>query len=105
MWNSRRTIVDVFATIFLLSFSKLSLTLLLPLYPSKVRNIKLTGISSTITLHSFTDAHVNFVSKEHLPFTVIAMALFIFVLIPLVLLLALYPFQWFRSLLFKCLPK
>ena len=104
-WNSGRTIVDAFATFFLLSFSKLSLMLLLPLYPSAVHNLKLTDLSPTVTIHSYTDPSVSFVNKEHLPFAAISIVLFLFTIFPPVLLLALYPFQRFRCLLFKCLPK
>ena len=81
--------------------------LLLPLYPFAVHSLKLSDLSPTVTIHSITDAiaSVNFVSKEHLPFAALALTLFLFALLPPVLLLALYPFQSFRSLLFKCLPK
>ena len=104
-WNSGRTVIDAFATFFLISFSKLSLVLLIPLYPQGVNNLNLTDLSLTVALHSYTDASVNFVTKEHLPFAVISIAIFIFLLLPPVLLLAFYPFQKFRSVLFKCLPK
>ena len=104
-WNSGRTIVGAFATFFLLSFSKLSLVLLIPLYPYAVHNLKLSDLSLKVALHSYTDARVRFVSKEHLPFVAISIALFLFTVFPPVVLLALYPFQKFRYLLFKCLPK
>ena len=104
-WNSGRTVIDAFATFFLISFSKLSLVLLIPLYSQGVHNLNLTDLSLTVALHSYTDASVNFATKEHLPFAVISIAIFIFLLLPPVLLLAFYPFQKFRSILFKCLPK
>ena len=104
-WNSGRTVVDAFATFFLLSFTKLSLVLLIPLYPYAIRNLNLSDRSSKIDFHSYTDARFSFVSKEHLPFVAISIALFLFTVFPPVLLLALYPFQTFRDLLFKCLPK
>ena len=104
-WNSGRTVIDAFATFFLLSFSKLSLMLLLPLYPLPIRNVNITDLSPTITTQSYTDPSVNFISKEHLPFAAISIALFLFTLLPPVMLLALYPYQRCRSLLFKFLPK
>ena len=104
-WNSGRTVIDAFATFFLISFSKLSLVLLIPLYPQGVHNLNLTDLSLTVAFHSYTDTSVNFVTKEHLPFAVISIAIFIFLLLPPVLLLAFYPFQKFRSILFKFLPK
>ena len=104
-WNSGRTVIDAFATFFLLSFSKLSLVLLLPLYPFAVHNLKLSDLSLNVAFHSYTDTGVSFVSKEHLPFVAISITLFLFTVFPPVVLLALYPFQKFRHLLFKCLPK
>ena len=79
--------------------------LLLPLYPLTICNVNITDLSPTVTTQSYTDPSVNFISKEHLPFAAISIALFLFTIFPPVLLLALYPFQRFRSLLFKCLPK
>ena len=69
------------------------------LLPFAVHNLKLSDLLPTVIIHSFTDASVNFVSKEHLPFAAIAIALFLFALLPPVVVLALYPFQRFRSLL------
>ena len=104
-WNSSRTVVDAFATFFLLLFSKVTLILLLPLYPYRIYNLNNVDLSSSVTYTSLTDPRVNFVSKEHLPFAIISIAIFLFTVLPLVVLLALYPIQSFRSLLFKCLPK
>ena len=103
-WNSGRSIVDAFATFFLLAFSKVTLMLLLPLYPLRVQNLNYTDLSSSITVHSFTDPSVEFISKEHLPYAAISVVVFLLAILSPVLLLALYPFQCFRSLLFKFLP-
>ena len=104
-WNSSRTIVDAFATFFLLSFSKVTLILLLPLYPLRIYNLNNVDLSSSVTTHSFTDPSVDFISKEHLPFVSVSIVIFLFTVLLPVVLLALYPIQAFRSLLFKCLPK
>ena len=104
-WNSNRTVVDAFATFFLLSFSKVSSMLLLQLFPLIRYNLNSFDLSSSLTIHSFTDPSVDFVSKEHLPFVAISTAIFLFTVLLPVLLLAFYPLQAFRSLLFKCLPK
>ena len=103
-WNSGRTVVDAFATFFLLSFTNLSLTLFLPLYPQKIHNVNFINLSPSVTIQYYTEPSVNF-SKEYLPFAALSIALFLFAVFPPVLLLTLYPFLWFRSLLFKCLPK
>ena len=104
-WNSNRTIVDAFATFFLLSFSKVTLILFVPLYPLRINNLNNINLSSSVTIHSLTDPSVDFISKEHLPFAAVSIVIFLFTVLPIVVLLALYPIQAFRSLLFKCLPK
>ena len=103
-WNSSRTFVDAFATFFLLSFSKVTVTLLFPLYPYRINNVNNNDLSSSITIHSFTDPSVDFVSKEHLPFVAISIMIVLFAVLLPVLLIALYPIRSFRSLLLKCLP-
>ena len=104
-WNSGRTVVDSFATFFLLSFSKMTFMLLLLLSPQAIHNLNFTDLSPTVSIHSYTDLSINFVSKEHLPFAAVSIALFLFDVFLPVVLTALYPIQAFRSLLFKCLPK
>ena len=104
-WNSSRTVVDAFATFFLLSFSKITLILFLPLFPLKVDSLNNIDHSSSFTIHSFLNPRVDFISKEHLLFVVISIAIFLFAVFPLVVLIALYPIEVFRTLLLKCLPK
>ena len=92
--------IDVFATFFLLSYAKLVFTcfrtvsygVTIKAYNSSVRNI----------LHVKSDPSVGYFSREHLPFTIISAAIFLFVLVSIPLLLALYPIGAFRTLLFKC---
>ena len=104
-WNSGRSIVDAFATFFLLAFSKVTLMLLLPLHRLRLQNLNYTDLSSSIKVHSFIDPSVNFISKEHLPYVAISVVVFLLAVLSPVAILALYPFQRFRSLLFKFLPK
>ena len=104
-WNSGRTIVDVFATFFLLAFTKVTLMLLLPLQRLTVHNLNYTDLSSNIKVHSFIDPSVDFISKEQLPYAAISVMVFLLAILSPVVLLVLYPFQRFRSLLFKFLPK
>ena len=104
-WNSGRTVIDAFATFFLLSFSKITLMLLFPLGPLAIHSLNIVDLSPKVTIHSYTEPSVNFVSKEHLPFAAVSIVLFLFGVLPPVVLIALYPIQAFRSLLFRCLPK
>jgi hypothetical protein len=98
-------VVDTFATFFLLSFFKVTLTLLIILNPLKVQSLNNTNISLSVTVHLFTDPNVDFINKEHLSLAAFSILIFLFVVLSPVLFLALYPIQAFRSLLFKCLPK
>ena len=104
-WDSGRTVADTFATFFLLSFSKVTFVLLVPLYSLMLHNLNITDLSPSVTRHPYTDLSIEFISKEHLPFVAVSILLFLFTILPPVLLLVLYPFHRFRSLLFKCLPK
>ena len=104
-WNSGRTVVDAFATFFLLAFFKVTVMLSSPLFPRRIQNLNNTDFSSSIAVHSITDPSVDFTSKEHLPYAIVSIALLLFAVFPPVILLALYPCHAFRSLLFKCLPR
>ena len=97
-WNSGRTVVDAFATFFLLAFSKVTLMLLLPLYPLRIENLDYTDLSSSVTIHSFTDPSVDFLSKEHLPCAAISIVISLLAVLSPVVFLALYPIQCLRSL-------
>ena len=101
-WNSNRTVVDAFATFFLLSYAKLIFILLTPLYPIAVFNINDTTHMSNVIYQLIFDPTVNFFSKHHIPYVVISIIIFVTAILPPVLLLALYPFRTFRTLLFKC---
>ena len=99
-WDAKNTMIDVFATFFLLSYAKLVFTcfrtisygVTINTYNSSIRNI----------LHVKSDPSVGYFSSEHLPFAITSAAIFLFALVPIPLLLALYPIGAFRALLFKC---
>jgi hypothetical protein len=96
-WNSKNTVVDVFATFLLLSYTKLMLQSMATLGYVRIEIANTTN-TTTETVSAF-DPSVEYFGFEHLPFAIIAML--IFVLLP-ALLLALYPIQYFRFLLTKC---
>ena len=110
-WTSGRTVIDTFATFFLLAFSKITLVLLLPLYPLKDHHfsvVNTNGLTPTddacVANHSLSDVSISFISVENLPFVVTSTFIFLFAILPPMLFLALYPIQHFRALLLKCLP-
>ena len=93
------SLIDVFATFFLLSYAKLVFTTFNTLTYGITYNLNNSTLLSTF--HVETDPSIAFFSKEHLPFVIISIALFLVAVIPLTLLLALYPVRGFRSVLFK----
>ena len=97
--DSSRTIIDVFSTFLLLSYTKLLLTSIVILQPSFIQNMN--GLPREFV--TAVDPSIGYFSREHTPFAIVALITFVAgVLLP-ALLLALYPIRKFRSLLFKCL--
>lgn len=97
--NTKNTMIDVFATVFLLSYAKLVFTCLRVL--SYRVTLKINNASIHEIYHVKSDPTVVFFSKEHLPFAIISIAIFFIVLLPMPLLLALFPVPSFRLLVFK----
>lgn len=95
--DSRGTAIDVFATFFLLSYTKLLYT---SLYLLLFINITKNGLPFQAGVA--VDPSIKYFSKEHAPFAVIALLILIGPVIVPVTLLALYPVRSFRSLLERC---
>ena len=97
-WGIRTSVIDAFATFFFLSnvkFLSVSFDLLAP--------VKVYQLSSSndfnYTWRLYFDATIPYFGETHLPYAILAIVtLFVFVFTP-VLLLLLYPFQWFQKLL------
>ena len=94
-WDVRTSIIDSFATFFLLSYVKvLSVTidLLVPVHIHQLgSNRSIFGLYYTPTVRYF--------GNEHLPYAILALIILtIFVCVP-TLILALYPFQFFQVFL------
>ena len=97
-WEIRTSVIDAFATFFLLSnvkFLSVSFDLLIP--------VRVFHLSSSMGFHHslrlYYDATIPYFGETHLPYAILAIVtLFVLVLTPVVLLL-LYPFQWFQKLL------
>ena len=100
--NTRKSIIDTFSTFFLLSFSKILLLVLMPLYPIEAVAINTTTLASSTFYLSALDTNVKFFSKQHMPYVAISILLFLMVILPPILVVALYPVHGFRALLFKC---
>ena len=96
-WDIRTSIVDAFASFFFLSnirFLSVSYDLLIPakvyqLYPHKYN----------YTLGLFYAAHIPYFGKDHLPYSILAILVVIFVVILPTITLFLYPFGLFQRFL------
>lgn len=96
-WNIRSSIMDAYATFFLLSYCKFlsaSFDLLMPTYI-------LSSKTGKQTIASYYDANLKYFKGVHLPLGLIALAvLIVFIIIPTLTLL-LYPFQFCQVTLRK----
>ena len=76
--------------------------LLYPILPLTVHQASNHNKSSKIAVHSLFDAGEDQENKTHLPFMIISLCIFPFILLPPIILIALYPTKAFRLLLGKC---
>ena len=94
-WNVQYSVIDVFATFFLLSNIKFLSVSFDFLIPTKVFQLYPAHYNYTLAL--FYAGDVEYFGKEHLPYAILALAvLCVFVLLP-VAILALYPFGFFHK--------
>ena len=97
-WNIRHSIIDAFATFLLLSYIKLLNTSLSLLTYTGIYNDR----GSLVGYFLFYDETIEFMGSQHIPFAILAiLVLLVGILFPLLLLL-LYPMQWFQKCLNKC---
>ena len=99
-YDGKNTMIDVFATFFLLSYAKLVFTCFRTV--SFRITVNANNFSIENILHVKYDPSMGYFSLEHLPFAITSCVIFLLVILPLPLLLALYPVRAFRELLFKC---
>ena len=100
--NATNTIIDVFATFFLLSYAKLVYVSLRSLFFRSSLNLMITNISLQQTLHVKSDPNMKYFGTEHLPFAIVSLFIFLLAVFPIPILLALYPFRRIRTITFKC---
>ena len=96
--ESKVTIVDVFATFLLLSYTKMmqtSLNILFSTYIVNINNKPKIGIVGI-------DPSVKYLSKEHIPFAILAFLILLGPVLLPVLILAFYPIRSCRLVLEKC---
>ncbi len=94
-WNVQTSLIDAFATFFLLSYIKIMNVSMDLLVPTRIYQLGL----NTSTLELFYSPTVTYFGHDHLPFAIFALTvLTLFVIIPPIVLV-LYPFRCFRKLL------
>ena len=97
-WDLKTSLIDAFATTYILTnvkFQSVSFDLLAPV---KVYHLNATG-NWTYSIRLFYDATIPYFGSRHLPYGVIALlVLLLFAILP-VLLLVLYPFRCFQKFL------
>ena len=95
--DTRATIIDIFSSFLLLSYTKLTLISMILLAPTPVYSYN--GVFRGRVL--LYDGTVNYFSKEHMWFVVIAIFVLCFIVLPPPLLLLFYQFRWFQVVLTK----
>ena len=97
-WDIRSSVIDSFATFFLLSNTKFLSVVYDLLVPVQVYELSSSGRLG-VSLKLYYDASIDYFGSTHLPYAILAIVvLVVFVLLP-VLILMLYPFRWFQKIL------
>ncbi len=98
-WDCKATVIDAFATFFLLSFTKVVYISVDLLTPVKAIDLSNSNLSTWVLYY---DGTMEYFGREHLPYALLAIVCStVFAVLP-VLLLLIYQFRWFQRLL-SCL--
>ena len=98
-WNIKTSLIDSFATFLLLTYMKFLSVSCDLLVPAPIFNIDGETLSR---YYLYWDGTVEYFGSEHLPYAILAITvLIIFNILPL-LVLCLYPCQWFQKCLNCC---
>jgi hypothetical protein len=97
-WDLRTSLIDAFATVFLLTNVKFQSVCLDLLLPVTVYDLTDSG-NWTYSLRLFYDGTVLYFGPRHLPYGIVAIVMVVLFAILPVLLLVLYPFRCFQKIL------
>ena len=98
-WDIRTSLIDSFATFFLLSNVKFLSVAFDLLRPVNVYQLSNSEHNYSTSQKLYYDATIHYFGSTHLPYAILAIVvLVVFVLLP-VLILMLYPFRWFQKIL------
>ena len=95
--DSKSTMVDVFSTFFLLSYSKLVIISVDTIEPEFIPNMNNRMTRRVLNV----DPSIEWLGTENLPFVIVSFFIFLVLILPPVVLLTFYPTKIFRSLLSK----
>ena len=102
-WDAKSDIIDVFATFFLLSFTRvMSQTAYLLIYHKTDSYSVINGSHIGTSLFAAADQSIPLLSSEHVAFIIPAVFIFLVFNVLPTLLLLLYPIGMFRACLSKC---
>ena len=96
-WDVRTSVIDAYATFFLLSFTKFLSVSFDLLVPTPV--YELHQHNYTYSLGLFYAANIEYFGSEHLPYGILAIIMCLFFVILPVTILVLYPFTFFQRFL------
>ena len=101
-WDSEGSLINAFATFFLLSFTKILIVSFNLLYAVRPLLVNRNGTQLNSNLVLYYDSTTEFFSKDHLPFAVISICVgLVFIAFPIFLLI-LYPTRIFRKCIACC---
>ena len=101
--DPKTSTIDVFATFLVFAYSKFLFASFSLLSSVQVYNISGAPIPDSPVL--FWDTNVMFLSREHIPYAVLAIFILLVFIVPPPLLLILYPMKIFRKCLDCCKPR
>ncbi len=96
-WNIRTSVIDSYATFFLLSYVKFLSVSFDLLAPTRVYRLYEDRYNHTWAL--YYAGHLEYFGKEHLPYGVLAIVVLCFFVILPALTIAFYPFKFFQKFL------
>ena len=96
--DNKSAVIDVFSTFLLLSYTKIVAVFIATIEPDDL--VSMHGNSTQRVL--YVDPSVEWLGTDNLPIVIISFFLFLVLILPPTLLLALYPNKKFRYLLLKC---
>ena len=98
-WEVKTSLIDAFATFFLLSYVKFFSVSFDLLIPVNLQNVHGHTLNQTYVYYNAT---IPYFGKQHLPYAILAITVLILFTILPILLLCLYPCQCFQKLLNCC---